>query len=50
MDMTTFLFFAELLVTTIKPNKATKKLYKGVVKNSKSWYYVKWGEIDGISI
>lgn len=43
--MTTFLFFAEMLVKTPKPNKATDSLYKGMLKNAKCWYYVKWGEV-----
>ena len=46
--MTTFLFFAELLVnhTLPKPNKATESLYKGMLKNSKSWYYIRWDEVE----
>jgi len=44
--MTTFLFFAELLVNTPKANKATDDLYYGIVDNSKQWYYTKWGEIE----
>ena len=44
--MTTFLFFAELLIITMKPNKATDALYDGLVETSKNWYYTKWGEIE----
>ena len=44
--MTTFLFFAEMLVNTPKPSKTTDALYKGILKNSKSWYYTKWGDVS----
>lgn len=44
--MTTFLFFAELLTDTVNPNEATDNLYDGLVEESKTWYYVKWGEIN----
>ena len=46
ITMTTLLFFAELLVNTPKPNKATDDLYNGIVETSKNWYYTKWGEIE----
>ncbi len=44
--MTTFLFFAELLVNTPNANEASDKLYDGIVEESKQWYYEKWGEIE----
>ena len=40
--MTTFLFFAELLINTPKPNEATDSLYNGIRQNTKQWYYIAW--------
>ncbi len=43
--MTTFLFFAELLVHTLNPNESTNDLYEGICENSKQWYFTKWEEV-----
>ena len=46
--MTTFLFFAELMINTVKPNKATDALYDGIVENSEQWYYTKWDKVENL--
>jgi hypothetical protein len=40
--MTTFVFFAELIIITTKPNEATTSLYEGLVETSEPWFYAKW--------